>query len=170
MREIKFRAWWQNDNWQPAGKMYRVAGFHNISDSGPEEPEVGLSEDVKQVFIVDELPSCVKVNWNNAKDMILMQYTGLKDKNGVEIFEGDLLGLYYGTTHHLYEVKYSDSEAMYTLAAHGRYFSGDFSDLLDKHEWETLDIRYKMSYYALGAIPEDVEVIGNIYENKELLK
>ena len=69
---------------------------------------------------------------------VLMQFTGLKDKNGVEIFEGDIVKCWYG---HKGVVKWG-------------YFG---------FEIDELDNSFHHTY-------EKAEVIGNIYENKELLK
>ena len=77
----------------------------------------------------------------------LMQSTGIKDKNGKEIFEGDI-------------VDYKGRKAV--VKWHGSYasFIYRFVDELQerKSEWKPL----YLAYYHF-------EVIGNIYENKELL-
>ena len=82
-----------------------------------------------------------------AEDLVLMQSTGLKDKNGKEIFEGDI-------------VDYKGREAV--VKWHGSYasFIYRFVDELNKRsaEWYPLYLAYLKC-----------EVIGNIYENKELL-
>lgn len=72
----------------------------------------------------------------------LMQFTGLKDKNDIEIYEGDILN-HNGD---LWVVRYSEEDGMFIL-----YYDNiieNFSNMNSK--W--------------------LEVIGNIYENPELLK
>lgn len=86
--------------------------------------------------------------WIVNNDLILMQSTGIKDKNGMEIFEGDI-------------VDYKGRKAV--VKWHGSYasFIYRFVDELQerKSEWKPL----YLAYYHF-------EVIGNIYENKELLE
>ena len=86
---------------------------------------------------------------------ILMQSTGLKDKNGVEIFEGDivLFSVSDGFNH-------LDHEKAVVQAS--GYHSGLICKLVD------LDLEYRIYYDPV--FHTDYEVIGNIYENKELLE
>lgn len=81
-------------------------------------------------------------------EVILMQSTGLKDKNGQEIFEGDI-------------VNYRGRKAI--IKWHGSYasFIYRFVDEMHKRnaEWKPL----YLSYYHF-------EIIGNVYENKELVE
>lgn len=80
--------------------------------------------------------------------IILMQSTGLKDKNGKEIFEGDILD-------------YNGRKAL--VRWHGSYasFIYRFVDELQKRnsEWKPLYLAYMKC-----------EIIGNIYENPDLLE
>lgn len=108
----------------------------------PDEVMVGNGN----IWIIDE--DSVAGEWIVNNDIHLMQSTGLKDKNGKEIFEGDI-------------VDYKGREAV--VKWHGSYasFIYRFVDGLKERvsEWDPL---FLACY--------NFEVIGNIYENPELLE
>jgi len=91
------------------------------------------------------------------KDCVVMQFTGLKDKNGKEIYEGDIL-------------KWTNEFPAL----------GEPKEIVRKVKWDTYygagwnfgeswkDGEKRWSYRKPQ--PEEIEVIGNIYENPELLK
>ncbi len=86
-------------------------------------------------------------------DGIIMQYTGLKDKNGKEIYDGDIVN--YSNT--LLEIGIGIIEAFFdTTNFHCRWVS---------QNTEKPSIYTSTDY--LGC-PSEIEVIGNIYENPEL--
>ena len=86
---------------------------------------------------------------NEDKELIIMQYTGLKDKNGAEIYEGDILTRNNKVGIINVEVRFNDDRASFEL--HKRYYNINYDFDCDN----ILDF--------------DLKVIGNIYENKEIL-
>jgi len=90
---------------------------------------------------------------SSKKPYILMQYTGIKDKNGKEIWEGDIVRVideWGGDTKH--EVKYCSDTG---------YPAFDLRPYLDVES-------NGLSYVVEG--DGEIEVIGNIYSNPELLE
>lgn len=118
----RFRAWDKTDK-----KMYLVDGI-NFNRGEFESIGVGIS------FL------------RGADKVELMQSTGLKDKNGKEIFEGDILFGHAGED--FWEVVEFDTE---------------------EGKWIRRDIWYN-SKLDLSENNEFMEIIGNIYENPELLE
>ena len=79
----------------------------------------------------------------------LGQYTGLTDKNGKRIFEGDIIKDHSFTIDDFSKVVYDTENAQFSLA--------DCDEICDTmEEWE----RYR----------EDYEIVGNVYDNPELVE
>lgn len=128
MREIKFRAWLKY------GKEI---------------------VDVEEIDFMNEVINYIDNDYeNNEQEIIgayfenieLMQYTGLKDKNNKEIYEGDIVKL--RSNHGIGVIKYYD-------------------------EWGAFIVEYikprPLAVLGMNYYKEDIEVLGNIYENPELL-
>lgn len=124
MREFKFRAW------DTEKQEIATVNFIGLNDY-----EVGMEDE-----------ECRR--WRATYPYVcrLMQYTNLKDKNGKEIYEGDIL-----------KVKVDDGEANLYV----KYTNGEYR-VVNEGKWE--DSLYAYMYFG------DVEVVGNIYENEDLLK
>lgn len=100
--------------------------------------------DFKKRVLVGEHWKFGETNFVNFDDIKLMQSTGLKDKNGKEIFEGDILGTKDGLLNGIIEYR------------------------TDLGMWTNSLLRYN-NFERLCSIASDREIIGNIYKNKELL-
>ena len=135
MREIKFRAW-------------EISGGHWMSHEVSGFLLFNFFIDGSGKFTIDEMnPMSENVKSDGDRDYIIQQYTGLKDKNGAEIYEGDICKTFGLMDNIIGEVVFKDCGwRLLTLA--GWSHSKSFSNGL------------------IGSL----EVIGNIYENPELLK
>ena len=86
-------------------------------------------------------------------DKILMQYTGLKDKNGKKIYEGDIIE-HVPRFETRYKIKFLTSG--FYICPLGKNFGHYFASLFAGHDEKTNSC-------------ESLEVIGNIFENPEFL-
>ena len=101
--------------------------------------------DFKKGVLVGEHWEFGETNFMNFDEIVLMQSTRILDKNSQEIFEGDVLGTKDGLLNGVVEYR---------------------SDL---GMWTNSLIRYN-NFERLCSIAGDREIIGNIYENPEILK
>ncbi|VJL47540.1 YopX protein [Streptococcus pneumoniae] len=100
-----------------------------------------------QVVVVEQESVASSPDYVFVDHLVIMQSTGLKDKNGKEVFVGDIIKCTRGCLHEVYiEKEYG-----------GTYFGGMpavyLKDLREGYAWT-----------------EHEEIIGNIYENPELLE
>lgn len=116
-----------------------------------------ISEDVFEAVSIDferEIVVLKKESYTTfacLSEVEFMQFTGLYDKNSKEIYEGDILqGTYYfrGTGW------YDEGEGEYFINSEVVFKKG----------------KYTCQGFDLDIIASDVEVIGNIYENPELIE
>lgn len=124
MREIKFRAWDKKEK-----KMIY-----------PNQDE----RDLVYSFNDGNLWFISKGDWQDVVDIIFMQYTGLKDRNGEEIYEGDII-----------KTKGNPKDKF-----------DEQGTSIDKVIWD----ENELCWFAHGLLHKSCKVIGNIYENPELIK
>ena len=124
MRKIKFRAWDKENE-----KMMKVSSLHL------ENKEISVKENgTFHLFRMQDL----------------MQYTGLKDKNNKEIYEGDIV-----------LIKLDETSTWYKTVV--GFKKGAFiANLIDKEDYVYI--------FHHGFTDDDFEIIGNVYENKNLLE
>lgn len=130
MREIKFRAWEKS--------LKQIIPVDNIDF----EKRMVNTESVWRMF--DEIE--------------LMQYTGLKDKNDKEIYEGDIVEIHDGTI-----------TAFRTSGKHIiEWWNGQFVFQANSHEEDDyINFGWWVRSNNHSASLKQIEVIGNIYENPE---
>lgn len=126
--EIKFRVW------NGAEMVYDVmVGKFGIFYVNPSNN--GIDE--------NDSACLTPANTKYPDDIPVMQYTGLKDKNGVEIYEGDILKIDEG---HPVEVRYEKIYASFGIWRKGWAF---------------------LHYFHEAVEPKDCEVIGNIHDKNK---
>ena len=142
MRDIKFRAWDKQTKRLFQVQALQFYGANNTVDACWTN---GVDFDGESTLGEPEL--------NNLNNLVLMQYTGKKDINDVEIYNGDIV---------------HDDEVIYLVGFGVFTDDNDFQEptqaqtgfyIVDIHTDETFPF-YSMRY----------RVIGNVYENPELLE
>ena len=85
----------------------------------------------------------------------LMQYTGLKDKNGVEVYENDIIGIHQTVNgYNQFVIQYDN----YKFSA--RYYNQKTKQILGWYQYD-LD-----KLFEINETEKEMELIGNVYENE----
>lgn len=152
MREIKFRGYNKELHKWIYGYYIEVMDDSHIYD--PEQSKVSVWDDDNPNIGYDMF------GFFEVEPESVGQYTGLKDKNGKEIYEGDIVE-FPSSLNIFIDIDYSDyknTQPPKDIISPVYYAGGQF----------TFHWMYGQEGQEVGF--EDVEIIGNIYENSELLK
>ena len=145
-REIKFRAFDRVGS--PA--IYNVEGIDFLYR--------------KAWMVIDNVKKGLRI----VSECLLMQSTGLKDKNGKEIYEGDIVSIVLDDDVHDHDedcdkdCTIGDDAKRRTVVEWSKEWAG--------FVWNEDDLFGGEYIYSFNSYPYVYEVIGNIYENPELLK
>ena len=127
MREIKFRAWVKDRK-----AIFEVISIDYVSK--------------KVTYIVERTGHLLNIRHDKFNDVELMQYTGIKDKDNKEIYEGDILFESFG-------------ERYYKVVFENGSFKAEFKGDFEEYSFDLIDV-----------VAQGCEVVGNIYENPELME
>ena len=150
MREIKFRAWDnQNKRMMEWLRTWKDDECDPDNDYDFKKMELYINQEGHILEQTYEHGMCdTHYQLQGQPKYTLMQYTGLKDKNGKEIYEGDIVKTSWETGQIIYE---GDSFNLYLGTAH-KLPDGSCRNFIEyKDNWRSW------------------EVVGNIWENPELI-
>ena len=126
MREIKFRAWVKEKK-----AIFEVILIDYVTK--------------KVTYLLERVGHLLSIRDAKFYDVELMQYTGLKDKNNKEIYEGDILFESFG-------------ERYYKVVFENGSFKAEVEGDFEEYSFDLIDV-----------VAQGYEVVGNIYRNPELL-
>jgi len=127
MRTIKYRAWDKEKKYMsPLGQLNEMKSV--------------------LIYVPEQIDEEGNIDWNGdivpMEKVELMQFTGLLDKNGVEIYENDIVKL---NTNHVVQVVWFDQDAMFGVRGKDK------------------DRNLELGCYV------NMEKVGDIYQNPELI-
>jgi uncharacterized phage protein (TIGR01671 family) len=138
MRGIKFRAW------DGKSMQYDVTGFEHDQEFGM----IGVFIDGEYYLVNKEYVYQINEGIALYDSAEVMQYTGMKDKNGLEIYEGDIVSWVNATG-------FEDGQAVVEWEVRGAWY-------IVNNERNVFDF--------LDDVLIDCQVIGNINQNPELME
>lgn len=141
-RIIKFRAWIAERNQMTEGVQPNFSKLPALVCMVPDN--------IMKIFE----PGGEKNFWYNVPVDAIMQYVDFKDKNGKEVYESDVIKV----------------EGNGVVQYRGVFWDSSFACFLTKnieHKEESVDMILGFSWLSSHS---SIEVVGNIYENPELIK
>lgn len=100
----------------------------------------------KVTYLFERVGHLLNIRHDKFNDVELMQYSGLTDMMEKEIYEGDILFESFG-------------ERYYKVVFENGSFRAEFEGEFEEHSFDLIDV-----------VAQGCKIVGNIYENPELLK
>ena len=161
---FKFRAWFKGrDEYSIAEEAKMLYNIEKLYDGANFSSKDDIDESLGHVQCFGEM-LYGRCDEGNNDEYIVMQCTGLKDKNGKLIYEGDLIEIIYGDTPNGFSSYGGKPEYTHVL---GRVVY-IFDSWKVKH---THPNDKEIVYVGLNWLIKNnsKEIVGNIYENSELI-
>ncbi len=167
MRDIRFRAW-DTDN---------CAMYYSGRDEDNGEGPIVWGIDFGGVFFEEMTLLDLEVGGEHEQqyrymmpNQELMQYTGLHDTNGKEIYEGDVVQFTYWWFDGNIAESLLTGTIVYSDPCMSFQLKGVKNEEWERHTGYENDQEYLTPFSELTFEDDDFEVIGNIHENPELLE
>lgn len=153
-REIKFRAWDSVHNRMIYSDKH--LGFRPFEDNNSfDNYDFNISKKGVYCFAYDEYDDDFGGGVCNETDLPIMQYVGLKDKNGVEVYENDIIDIHQTVNgYNQFVIQYDN----YKFSA--RYYNQKTKQILGWYQYDLDEL------FEINETEKEIEVVGNIYKNE----
>lgn len=154
MREIEFRAKRPDNNEWVYGYYVQGLDFENKPIN---------SSIVRNITTINPVDKTIKQDIYEVDINTLGQYTGLKDKNDTKVFESDIIRMHYFFDNY-------DPSSLGAFEDEAEIIGVVKCDLIDGFYVETVDDHSRCYLQWIEEPTEELEVLGNIYDNPEWLE